>query len=454
MLSFQANRGVRSCDGYTRRDFLRAGTLACGLSLTELAGLERAAAAPRSRELSCIQIFLVGGPSHLDTWDLKPNAPDTIRGPFRPIQTNVPGIHIGEHFPRMARLVDRFSIIRSVYHEEAPVHETGLQLLQTGFLSRGQIERPHVGAVLAKLRGGRDGLPRWVVLPRPIGNTGVSVSHGQSAGFLGHKFDPAVLTPAQSGFEIALADPETPHGLDPARLSTETGLIDAVDAAQADLEPSLETADRATQHAASALLSRPAKRALNLAHEPVSVRDHYGRNTFGQSCLLARRLVEAGVRLVTVNMFDTVFNQITWDCHANGGDLNSTLDDYADTLCPMLDQAYSALLRDLEKRGLLGHTMVLCMGEFGRTPKLNNRGGRDHWPGVWSMLVAGGPIQGGRLIGASDPLGMEPAARPVHAAQIPATIYHYFGIDRRTHLPGPNGKPLPISTAEPLGELF
>jgi uncharacterized protein (DUF1501 family) len=453
MLTVNGNRGVRFCDGYSRRDFLRAGGLALGMSLTDLARPKRASAAVPS-ELNCIQLFLVGGPSHLDTWDLKPDAPDDIRGPFRPIQTNVPGIQISEHFPRMARMADRFSIVRSVYHDESPVHETGHQLLQTGFLSRGTTDRPHVGAALAKLRGGREGAPPWVVLPRPIGNTGVSVSHGQGGGYLGSKYDPAVPTGDATGLEVSLAQAQAPHGLDPARLSTETGLLDAVDAAQRELEPLVEAADETVQRAAMTLLCGKAKQALNLARESEAIRERYGRNTFGQSCLLARRLVEAGVRLVTVNMFDTVFNQITWDCHANGGDLSSTLADYAETLCPMLDQAYAALLTDLQERGLVQNTVVVCMGEFGRTPKINNRGGRDHWPGVWSALLAGGPIRGGRIIGASDAHGTEPADRPVHAAEIPATLFHCFGVERRTRLPAPDGEALPLTASEPIHELL
>src|SRR5262249_6374700 len=203
-----------------------------------------------------------------------------------------------------------------------------------------------------------------------------------------------------------------------------------------------------------ALCSPEAKRAYDLEAEPESVRERYGRNTFGQSCLLARRLVQHGVRLVTVNMFDTVFGQVTWDCHANGGDLNSTLDDYRDTLCPMLDQAYTALLDDLIGLGLFDTTLVACMGEFGRTPKLNSRNGRDHWPGGWSVLMAGGGVRGGQVIGSSDRHGSEPKDRPIHAAEIAATMYHALGLDPRTCLLGPDGRPVPLVDAEPVWELF
>jgi uncharacterized protein (DUF1501 family) len=177
-------------------------------------------------------------------------------------------------------------------------------------------------------------------------------------------------------------------------------------------------------------------------------------NTFGQACLLARRLVEHGVRLVTVNMFDTVFNEVTWDCHADGGALATSLDDYKDTLCPMFDQAYAALLDDLAQRGLLEHTLVVAMGEFGRTPQLNSRGGRDHWPNVWSILFAGGTVRGGQVIGASDRHGAEPKDRPVSPAEVAASVYYGLGIDPGTCLPDAAGRPVPLVEANPVMELF
>ncbi|HEX5273427.1 MAG TPA: DUF1501 domain-containing protein [Gemmataceae bacterium] len=389
MLQFEANTGVEFCDGLTRRDFLRAGALSAGAVGLSLADLARLQAAPGQRkETNCILLFLVGGPSHLDTWDLKPSAPSEVRGPFRPIATNVPGVHIGEHFPRMARMADRYAIVRSVHHREAPIHETGHQLMQTGRLSRGGVEYPHYGAVLSRLREARS-----VVVPGPIGNTGVSISHGQGAGYLDEKHQPAVVRGEPSQLLDVLTDGD-------------------------------------------------------------ALRDRYGRNTFGQSCLLARRFVESGVRLVTVNMFDTVFDNVTWDCHADGGSLATTLEDYRDTLCPMFDQAYTALLDDLAERGLLDTTLVLAMGEFGRTPHLNPRGGRDHWPGCWSVLFAGGGVRGGQVVGSSDATGSEPKDRPVSPAEIAATVYHALGLDPTTCLPGPDGRPLPLADAAPVAELF
>ena len=414
MLQFESARAPRSCDGLTRRDFLRVGALsagAVGLSLAELS-----AEAP-CRDINCILLFLVGGPSQLDTWDLKPSAPDTVRGPFRPIATDVPGMQICEHFPIMARRARRFALVRSVHHEEAPVHESGHQLMQTGRLFRDGRTHPHYGAVLSQQRGPRvDGVPPFVVLPVPIGNTGVSVEHGQGAGALGPRHEPVVLH----------ADPANGRAM-----------LDAVDAAHRALD-----AAPSQDPACGQLFSARAKQAFDLAAENDDLRARYGRNTFGQSCLLARRLIEHGVRLATVNMFDTVFNQITWDCHADGGALPATLDDYRDTLCPMFDRAYSALLDDLEARGLLDSTLVLAMGEFGRTPQLNPRGGRDHWPGVWSILFAGGGIRGGQVVGSSDPLGAEPRDRPVTPAEVAATVYRILGIDGRALLPDADSQPI------------
>jgi uncharacterized protein (DUF1501 family) len=444
MLQFESNKSASACDRVTRRDFLRVGALsagAVGLSLAELNQLH--AHGQRAGGTNCILLFLVGGPSQLDTWDLKPDAPDEVRGPFRPIRTNVPGIAVGECFPRMARMADRYALIRSVHHDAAPIHETGHQLMQTGRLFRGGLEHPHYGAVLSHLRGARPGAtPPFVVLPGPVGNTGVSVSHGQTAGYLGDAHAPIFVRANGS--------------LDPARLEQRSALIDAVDAAERQFEMCVESPphDPSTEAAVCQVLSSQTKQALDVAAERDSVRERYGINTFGQSCLLARRLVEHGTRLVTVNMFDTVFNTITWDCHADGGSLPATLDDYRDTLCPMFDRAYTALLEDLAQRGLLDSTLVVAMGEFGRTPQLNARGGRDHWPGCWTILLAGGGVRGGRVVGSSDAIASEPHDRPVTPAEVAATVYRSLGVDLHTRLPGPDGRPIPLVEAAPITELF
>lgn len=459
MLTFEGNRGPRFCDGLTRRDFLRVGGLSAGtvgLSLGDWFGLQQAGAAARG-DASCILLFLVGGPSQLDTWDLKPTAPAGVRGPFRPVQTSVPGVQICEHFPQMAQMAERYAIVRSVHHDAAPIHETGHQLMQTGRLCGSDREEPHYGAVLSHLRGpARPEVPPFVVLPAPVGNTGVNVSHGQGAGCLGARHEPFVLhgDPAAPSFRIRAG--QVAGGVDPARLQSRRALLDAIDGAARDLDATLAASpgDSARTQAFGTLLGSHARRAFDLAAERDEVRARYGRNTFGQSCLLARRLVENGVRLVTVNMFDTVFNKLTWDCHADGGSLATTLDDYAATLCPMFDAAYTALLDDLGQRGLLGNTLVVAMGEFGRTPRLNAGGGRDHHPGVWSVLFAGGGVRGGQVVGSSDRLGAAPRDRPVAPAEVAATIYRSLGIDLATRLPDPDGRAQPLTDAGPVEELF
>jgi len=470
MLSFEGSKGVRQCNGLTRRDFLRVGALtagAAGFSLTNLAHLQGAAS--NSKDVNCILLFLVGGPSQLDTWDPKPSASESVRGPFQPIPTNVPGIQISEHFPLMAQLADRYAILRSVHHQAAPIHETGHQLMQTGRLFLGGKEYPHYGSVVSHLRGPRaKGTPPFAILPGPIASTGVSVSHGQSAGFLGKEHEPVFLETRNPKSEIRSAegdawdfgfrvsDSSLPGGLDPAHLKKEHALVDAVDQVQCTLEERAADGpvDTDSERAYSSVFSSGTKRALAIASENEGLRSRYGWNTFGQSCLLAGRLVENGVRLVTVNMFDTVFNDITWDCHADGGSLPTTLEDYEKTLCPMFDQAYSALLEDLSQRGLLDQTLVVAMGEFGRTPQLNPRGGRDHWPGVWSILFAGGGVKGGQVIGTSDSNGAEPKDRPISPQEVAASIYRGLSIDPNTRLIGPDNQPISLVDAEPIYELF
>lgn len=457
MLDFQADKGPRTCSGLSRRDFLKAGSLGAGALSLSLAELDQAEGADKKGDVNCILLFLIGAPSQLDTWDLKPNAPSTVRGPFKPIKTNVSGVEICEHFPQMAKMADRYSILRSVYHKAAPIHETGHQMMQTGHLFRGGREHPHYGSVLSQLKGPRPGgLPPFVVMPSPIGNTGVSVSHGQGAGYLGARHEPFVLRgdPAAAKFEVA--DFSSNKGLDPNRLKDRKALLDAIDDAHKAFDATEDSRARDSSYdkAFSLLFSEKTKKAFDVGAEKATLRDRYGRNTFGQSCLLARRLVEHGVRLVTVNMFDTVFSEVTWDCHADGGSLAVNLDDYRDTLCPMFDTAYTALLDDLKQRGMLDTTLVLAMGEFGRTPQLNNRGGRDHWPGVWSVLFAGARVKGGQVVGSSDKQGAEPKDRPTSPAEVAATVFRGLGLDLNARLPGPENRPMPLTEAEPVDELF
>jgi uncharacterized protein (DUF1501 family) len=366
--------------GPSRRGFLKAGAAAA-------AGLAWAGGAFADRRVAgdkrLIWLNLVGGPSQLDTFDPKPDAPAEVRGPFGTIPTRTPGVRFSELLPNLAALSDCFALVRTLHHAEAPIHETGQQLVQTGRLARDG-ETPHVGVVLGMRADSAGDLPPFVVLPEALGSTGVNVSQGQGAGHLGADYGPAYLD-------------DLPCHL-PAR-------------------------------------------AVSL--EPKAVKERYGQYPFGWQCLMARRLVEAGVRCVTVNMFTTVFDGLSWDCHADGTALPTTLADYRDTICPQFDGTVSALLNDLEERGLLATTLVVATGAFGRTPKLNPRGGRDHWPGVWSALLAGCGVRGGCVVGSSDRHGGEPADRPVTPAEFVATVYHALGVG-----------PVSWVEAAPLHEVF
>jgi len=374
-------------------------------------------------ERSVILLLLVGGPSQHETWDPKPDAPAEVRGPFDSIATRCPGVWIAEHLPLMAARMDRLAIVRSVHHDAAPIHETGYQLLQTGRLCRGGEEHPHFGSVVARLIGATNGLPPFVVVPGPIASTGVDIPRGQSAGWLGAAYDPfhRAAEPGAPDFDRGVnANPS--RGLTPA-------------------------------FAAEPVFARCAAQAFDLAGESEKVHGEYGRTDFGRSCLQARRLIESGVRVVTVNMFETVFDRVTWDCH--GAAPFSTLDDYARELLPKFDQAFTALIDDLERRGRLETTLVVAAGEFGRTPRLNASGGRDHWPGVWSVVLAGGGIRGGQVVGASDAQAGSPADRPVTPQDLVATIYHSLGIDGTRCLDRPYGKSQPlVEDAAPIQELF
>lgn len=457
MFRVDASKPVRFCDGLTRRDFLHAGSLPLlGLGLPALRAMEARGAVARDRDVNCILLFLVGGPSQLDTWDMKPDAPEEIRGPFRPIATKIPGVQISEIFPKLAARMDRVALVRSVYHTAAAVHDTGHQMMQTGRLFTGGIEHPHYGSVVAKLKGPRGDTPPDVLLPKPIGATGGNMPHGHSAGYLGKTFDPFVLNadPNDKAFKVPdLLPPDYVTAVREERRKTLRGAIDgAVGAFESSADARLLDANFA---GAFRLMASPtAREAFDLKAEPEAVRDRYGRTRFGQSCLLARRLVERGVRFVTVNMFETVFNETTWDIH--GSAPFSPIECYKNEVGPNFDTAYSALLDDLSGRGLLSNTMVLAFGEFGRTPKINPAGGRDHHPACWSTLFAGGPIQGGRVVGASDETGHSPKDRPVNPAEIAATVFHGLGIRLDTELPGPQGRPLRIVDhgVEPIGELF
>ena len=457
MFRLDAEKTVQFCDGLRRRDFLHAGALSLlGLSLSDLFALKAAGAVNEAQEMNCIFMMLVGGPSQLDTWDMKPNAPAEIRGPYKPIKTNVSGIEISELFPRLAQHADKFAILRSVYHTAAAVHDTGHQMMQTGRLFQGGIEHPSVGSVLAKLRGPRGDAPPHVLLPRPIGNTGGNLPHGHSAGFLGKQFDPFILNSDPSRADFKVPDLLPPDYISAARTDRRRRLREVIDGAVKDFEVSQDARllDDNFQQAYTLMSSAKMREAFDLSQESDKTKDRYGRNRFGMSCLLARRMIERGVRYVTINMFETVFNEITWDIH--GSAPFSPIACYREQVGPMFDNGYTSLLEDLHARGLLDNTLIVSTGEFGRTPKINPAGGRDHWPQCWSMLMAGGGVKGGQAVGSSDEIGAAPKDRPTTPAEVAATIYHALGIELETELPGAQGRPIPIVDrgVGPIRELF
>jgi Protein of unknown function (DUF1501) len=457
MIKFDAEKPVHFCDGMKRRDFLHAGALAAlGLGVTDWLTLKALGAVPEEKDINCIMLFLVGGPSQLDTFDMKPNAPAEIRGPYRPIKTNADGIQICEVFPRTAKNADKFSLVRSVYHTAAAVHDTGHQMMQTGRLFQGGIEYPHIGSVLSKLRGPKGDVPAHVLLPRPIGNTGGNMPHGQNAGFLGKLYDPFVLNADPSEPNFAVPDLLPPDYISSVRVDRRRSLREMVDSSVKNMDASQDARLlNTTFHQAYTLMSSAkAREAFSIKDEPEKTRERYGLNRFGQSCLLARRLVERGVRFVTVNMFETVFNEITWDIH--GSKPFSPISCYRDLVGPMFDHAYASLLEDLQERGLLEKTIIVAMGEFGRTPKINPAGGRDHWPQAWTILIGGGGIKGGRVVGSTDEIGAYPVERPTSPAEVAATVYKGLGIDLDKDLPGPQGRPIRLVDhgVEPVGELF
>ncbi len=458
MFRLDADRTVEFCDGLRRRDFLHAGTLSMlGLGLPQFFGLKaQGAVAKEKKTNNCIFLMLVGGPSQLDTWDMKPNAPIEIRGPYKPIKTNVPGMEISENFPRMAKHADKYALIRSVYHTAAAVHDTGHQMMQTGRLFQGGIEYPHMGCVVSKLEGPKGDVPPHVLLPRPIGNTGGNMPHGQNAGFLGKSFDPFVLNADPSDPNFRVPDMLPPDYLSALRVDRRKNWRESIDKSVSMFETSQDARllDSTFHEAYTLMSSQKARSAFELHREPEAVRQKYGMNRFGQSCLLARRMIEAGVRFVTINMFETVFDEITWDIH--GSRPFSPISCYRELVGPMFDMAYSALLEELHDRRLLDETMIVATGEFGRTPKVNPAGGRDHWPQCWTMLMAGGGIKGGQVIGSSDETGGAPRDRPTSPGQIAATVFHGLGIDPGTELPGAGGRPIPLVDRgmEPIQELF
>jgi hypothetical protein len=445
MLNLTGNGTAQTCDGTTRRDFMQVGTLGVGgLSLANyLQAEEQGRVASGHDQRSCIMIFNLGAPSQLDTFDMKPEAPLEVRGPFKPISTSG-GYHLSEILPRHSQIARHLSLVRSCHHTGAAVHDAGWQMMQTGRQFQGGVNTPHAGSVVSYLRGRRSDLPPFVVLPETMGRGGGNLPNGQAGGFLGKANDPFALMADPSKPDFKVPDLLPPSTLPEVRLDRRRRLRDLVDSAVQDFEAT-ENAEMMGRNfeAAWRLMSSPAARnAFDLQQEPQSVRERYGLNRFGQCWRLSRRLVEAGVRFVTINTFLTVFDELTWDIH--GSKPFTSIEGMRDIVAPLYDQGYSALIEDLHQRGLLGNTLVCNLAEFGRTPKVNPAGGRDHWPQCFTVGFAGGGVQGGQVVGASDPIGGVPADRPVQPGDVIATIFHSLGLKLDSHLPGPAGRPFPL----------
>ncbi|MDF1755780.1 MAG: DUF1501 domain-containing protein [Verrucomicrobiales bacterium] len=459
MFDFLAEGKAPICgQGRSRREFLTVGALGpIGLSLPQyLAAKERGQVNAGNDEKSCIMIFNLGGPSNMDLWDMKPHAPSEIRGPFKPIRTKSGEFEVSEILPLHAKVADKFSLVRSCHHDGAAVHDAGWQMMQTGRRFTGGVHTPHAGAVASYLMGRRGDLPPFVVLPELMGRGGGNLPNGQAGGFLGKAQDPFALMADPSKPNFKVPDLLPPDQIGASRLERRRAMRDIVDQSIKGFEESEDARllDENFHSAFRLMTSEQARSAFDLSKEKDSTRERYGMNRVGQCFLLARRLVENGVRFVTVNTFLTVFNQLSWDIH--GSKPFISVQQMKTEVAPMYDQAYSALLEDLEQRGMLDTTMVTGLAEFGRTPKINPAGGRDHWPQCFTCSFAGGGVQGGRVVGKSDPIGATPADRPVGPEDIVATIFKGLGLDHTGHLPGPAGRPFPLVDFghEPIHELF
>lgn len=467
MLSLRAT-GVRLCDNVSRREVLRIGGLGLGgLTLADLLGrLGNArgdeAVASSGRAKSCIVLFLMGGPPQHSTWDPKPESPPEVRGEIKPISTKVAGVQFGELMPRLAQHADKLCVLRAVSTSDNAHSSSGYYMLTGRPHQPTNVENanpgapndwPFLGAVVQHFdRQSRD-LPASVRLPHHIFNTDGSIWPGQDSGFLGRAANPWLLRcePASPGYRVA--EFSLPVDVPIERLERRQTLLH-------DLNTQLDAAHRSgtmanygglTQRAFDLLSSPQARRAFNLAAEPAEMRDRYGNSQFGQSVLLARRLVEAGVRLVQVNWFrgpDEPSDNPCWDSHTNETERLKKV------LVPPMDQAFATLLEDLQQRGLLDETLVVCASEFGRTPRFNGRAGRDHWGSVFSIALAGAGIRGGMVYGSSDRLGAMPRDGLVRPENLTATIFHCLGLPPHAEFADPLGRRFAISPGEILHAIL
>ncbi len=433
---------ARNCAGTSRRSFLKVGTLAAmGVSLPELLRAREAAAAEGRKPANMIFIWLDGGPSHMETFDLKPDAPAEIRGEFKPIETNVSGVRICEHLPKLAKAADLYAILRSVTHNDSN-HGAGNHLMTTGKSTPVPVGcgnsvsyHPSMGSFAAHERSASHGLPSYVLLGRAMRSGGPN--------FLGPAYGPLVVTGDPSSDAFQVKDVSLPKDVDEQRLDARRGLLRQLDRMQRNAESVSDPVrglDSYAQKAYALVTSPEAKAAFDLKKEDAKLRDAYGRNFFGQQCLMARRLVDAGVPWVSIHWGG-------WDHHFNlFNDMKRQL--------PMLDPALATLLRDLKDRGSLDNTLVVLLGEFGRTPKINAGPGRDHWGPGMAVLVAGGGTPGGQVIGATSADGHSPVERALSPQDLSCTIFHKLGIDYRKEFHNEIGRPTQmVSGGEVISEL-
>jgi hypothetical protein len=412
----------------SRRQLLRIGGLAFGgVSLPRLLRGDTG-----RRDISCIVMFQQGGASQIDTFDPKPGAPPEIRGSFKPIPTTIPGIHISETLPKTAAMMKHFSIIRTMRSDVA-IHDLAQRYIFSGTRPRNELHHPSFGAVISKERGARNGLPPFVVVPDRQGSA--------EAGFLGSAYDQFVSGDPK-GKTFSVKDVSLPAGMSLEEALANKRLLEVLDRnfQAAERSSLIDNMDAFSQKAFELISSPLAKRAFNINEEPQKLREAYGNSTVGQGALLCRRLIEAGVRLAAVY-------------HGNY-DSHNQHEPTCRKLHPEFDQAFATLLDDLHQRGLLASTLVLVIGEFGRTPKVNVQGGRDHWPGAFSVALAGAGMPGGAVIGRTDGIAAEPVDRPVSVEDLAATVYQVLGIDYSKSYHA-NGRPIVISKdGTPVKELF
>jgi hypothetical protein len=451
---------VSSTPRVSRRAALQVGSLGLGAVASFWADWLQAATAPAAvppgKAKSVILIFNCGAPSHIDLWDCKPDAPDSVRGPFRPIATNVSGIQVSELLPRMAKRADKLAIIRTVHHSHGS-HNSGMYWSIVGrpypidntLINPSRSDYPSLGTLigwLAQRDGYTGSLPPYVITPAPHCDSPVYITPGQYGGFLGPKYDPLVVNsdPNAAGFKVPNL------GLNSAvtsgRLNERRTLLSQLDERRKTIPAEVTRDYDANQAKALSLMaSAGAGRAFDLSTEPAAVRERYGRHTWGQSHLLARRLVEAGVPFVT-----TVNGpSITWDTHIDN------FNALKNRLVPPMEQAYATLLDDLADRGLLDSTLVVWMGDFGRTPIINKNAGRDHWPQCYSMVLAGGGIRGGQVIGESDRTAAFPRLRPVTPADVHATVFQALGYGpQAVTYHTADGRPTPLSEGQAIQDLL